>query len=120
MQLCVSDIVRERGRTITPRILLEIARIDIPMHLHDRRESTVLRPTHEKIGAVRFEIRILVTTNVMSPNRKSAHRSRVTGRHDAPEAIGLGIIRLVIPRPAGGILAGAGESAARKKNSVCA
>src|SRR5438477_7370611 len=88
------------------------------MHLHDRRECSVLRPAHEKIGMVGSEIRILVTANIMSPNRKPAHRGGIAGRDHALQSIGLAVIRLVVPGPAGWIRAGTIETTSGEENSI--
>ena len=85
MQFGVGDIVGECRRAVAPGVLLEIVGVGqitglhSAMHLHDRGKGAVLCPAHEEISVIGCEICILVTTNIVAPNRKSAHCSRNAG-----------------------------------------
>src|SRR5439155_13695259 len=80
-------IVREGFCTVAPRILTKFLSfsycevlfslsVDLPVHLHDRREAGKLGPTQEQIGAISRrspEIRVLVSPDIVAPNRITRH-----------------------------------------------
>src|ERR1700719_3790822 len=90
------------------------------MHLHNRAKGAELSPAHEQIRRVGREIGILISADVVAPNGITAHRGRITRGDDTLQAVGLGIVRLIVAGPAAGKCASPVEAAARKEDSVWA
>src|ERR1700730_12307161 len=90
------------------------------MHLHDWRKGAVLCPACEKIGVVGCEICILISADVVAPDRKPAHRGGVAGGNYALQSVSLRVIRLIISGPAGRERTGAVEAAAGEEDSILA
>src|SRR5205823_1465446 len=105
------------GVCITPRVLAHTGgvRVHLPMHLHDRRKAAELGPAHEKIRSRYGEVGVLVSADIVAPNRVTAHRRRKPGDDHAWQTVCLPEVRLVVPGPAAGKGLRAGEAAARKK-----
>src|SRR3954451_3709789 len=71
--------------TVAPRIL-KIAR-DLPVHLHDRREAAKLSPAHKEIRRRDAEIRILVSSRIMTPDGVPGHCRGLPGDNHAGQTI---------------------------------
>src|SRR5215472_644291 len=89
------------------------------MHLHDGRKAPELRPAHEEVGRRLARVRILVSTDVVRPDRKSAHCRRLPGNDYAWQTV-VAEIWLVVSRPAAWKGLRPGKTAAGKKDSVLA
>src|SRR5258706_15469671 len=108
-------IVLQSLRSVPPRILQFPG--PLPMHLHNRRKTSELGPTHEQVRGRLAGIGVLVAAYVMTPDGEPTHRRGLSCNDHAGQAV-VTKVRFVVACPATRKGLCSGKAATGEKHTI--